>query len=65
MNNKIRSIVVRCELPDTDDMEIAEYVFDALEAWGGQKRPEDPLFGGMRIITVRVNKNLFSNPRLR
>lgn len=32
------------------------YVRDELRAAGGQRRPEDPLFNGLRVITIKAVK---------
>lgn len=32
--------------------EMAAYIREAVQCWGGQRQPEDPLFDGCRTATV-------------
>jgi hypothetical protein len=34
--------------PGSDRDSVAQFIADALECWGGQYHPEDPLFGSLR-----------------
>lgn len=37
---------------DRDD--IAQFIFDALSSWGGQFRPDDPLFRSLKLTKLIV-----------
>lgn len=39
--------------------EIAAFIYDALSSWGGQFRPDDPLFHSLSIKEVIVNGKKF------
>lgn len=43
--------------------DIADFVIDALESWGGQKHPDDPLFGSLRghMLSVVVNHKQYKH----
>lgn len=55
-------IIINYEMPEgaTRD-DIAEFVLDALQTWGGQRHPDDPLFGSLRgkINSLKVNNKLY------
>jgi hypothetical protein len=44
---------------DTTVEEIAEFINDALTSWGGQKHPEDPLFGSLQLTDLTVHGKRF------
>lgn len=46
-------------VPGADRDDIAEFIYDALETWGGQLRPCDPLFNSLRLITLTVGQKRF------
>lgn len=53
MNTK-RTFVVTIETEEKVEREaVQEYIKDAVESWGGQFRPDDPLFSA-NIIEVKV-----------
>lgn len=50
-------VTVRFELDDgpqnwRDRKELFEFIVDALESWGGQRHPEDWLFGSLEKVRV-------------
>jgi len=49
--------------PGTDKDTIAEFIIDALESWGGQFHPQDPLFGSLRghMTKIVVNHKDYSD----
>ncbi len=54
-----RRIQISAEVPDgATDEEVAAYVAEAIEYWGGQFHPQNPLFSGVaaRSITIRGEK---------
>jgi hypothetical protein len=51
-------ISIEYTLPQGADKEsVANFVVDALESWGGQFHPEDPLFGSLRGHMKRIIVN--------
>ena len=53
-------IEIEYDMPEGTNREmIAAFVADALETWGGQFHPDDPLFGSLRghIRKLRVNRD--------
>jgi hypothetical protein len=59
-----RTITVKAQishLEDEDLKELAAYCRDALESWGGQRRPDDWLFGGVKVKSVQIGKKRFTN----
>lgn len=32
---------------------VKEFIIDALECWGGQRHPDDPLFGSLEKVRVK------------
>lgn len=57
-------ITIEYTMPQgADKSTIAEFVVDALESWGGQLHPEDPLFGSLRghMTRIVVNHKAFDN----
>ena len=51
--------VITDKVPGCDEEDIAMFVQDALATWGGQRRPEDPLFRSLTVKTVKVAKRKF------
>lgn len=50
-----RAIRIRAKVPPgIDDAELASFVADALESWGGQFHPDDPLFDSLNIQAVTI-----------
>lgn len=49
---------VKIDLPNGLDQEtateIAEYIVDALQSWGGQRHPDDHLFSGLKTIRIKI-----------
>ncbi len=43
--------------PGTDRDDIATFIVDALECWGGQFHPDDPLFGSLRGYMSKIIVN--------
>lgn len=37
---------------------VREFIIDALESWGGQRHPDDPLFGSLEKVSVKRLKSL-------
>jgi len=57
------TITIKCEaLNYADNSEIAEFISDALECWGGQRSPEDPLFSSLSVNSVFISKVEYTNP---
>jgi len=58
---KEEQIVIKCKIPTSVKYaEIAEYVRDALESWGGSLDPNtDPFFDGLKVISIAVGKSVF------
>lgn len=57
-------IVIEYNVPqgaNRDD--IADFIVDALESWGGQRHPDDPLFSSLRgnIKNIVVNHKNYNN----
>lgn len=51
------TLVIDFEKPkNVSHSELRAFIIDTLEAWGGQKHPDDPLFGS--LIDVRVSKSV-------
>lgn len=51
-------ITIEYKMPQGADKDtIAEFVVDALESWGGQFHPDDPLFGSLRGYMHRIVVN--------
>lgn len=55
---KTRTITVKLkEWPSgASENDVAGFIIDALETWGGQRHPDDPLFSSLRIDGVTVGK---------
>ena len=49
---KVEVIVDR--VPGASDEDVADFVTDALSSWGGQFRPDDPLFRSLDVKRVRI-----------
>jgi hypothetical protein len=51
---------IKVELPDKlsqDELnEAADYCYDALTSWGGQRHPDDWLFHGVEVKNITVGK---------
>lgn len=47
----------------TNRDDIADFVIDAIETWGGQRHPDDPLFTSLRgkISNVVVNNKNYNH----
>jgi hypothetical protein len=61
---KTRVIKVKADIPDgVDTDELASFVADALETWGGQRRPEDPLFNSLGVHWVQVGNARYENDK--
>jgi hypothetical protein len=45
--------------PDVSDEELAAYVADAVQTWGGQRRPMDPLFYTTPVTSVVIGTTKF------
>jgi hypothetical protein len=43
--------------------EIAGFICDALETWGGQFHPDDELFNSLSVKSVTVGSQKFDNPK--
>jgi hypothetical protein len=41
--------------PEASPQEIADFIADSLEWAGGCRRPEDPMFGSLKIRSVTVS----------
>lgn len=51
-------ITIEYTMPQgADKNDIAEFVVDALESWGGQRHPNDPLFSSLRGHMRRIVVN--------
>lgn len=51
-------ITIEYALPEGSNRDdVADFVVDAIESWGGQRHPDDPLFGSLRghLRNVVVN----------
>ena len=44
-------ITLRNPVPRGD---LRQYVKEAVECWGGQFHPDDPLFNGVELVTTRI-----------
>jgi hypothetical protein len=56
------SIKIEYDMPEgTNRDEIADFVVDALESWGGQFHPDDPLFESLRyrIKSIVINNKQY------
>jgi hypothetical protein len=59
--NNIRAIVL-FDLPGIcNPHEVADFITDALETWGGQRHPEDPLFNSLSVKKVSVGRVRYEN----
>lgn len=45
-------------------IELAEYVAEAIQSWGGQRHPDDWLFSGLNVTSVQVGKLKFKGSQL-
>lgn len=57
-------ISIEYKLPQGSNKDdVAQFVIDALESWGGQFHPEDPLFGSLRghMTKIVVNHKDYSD----
>lgn len=71
MRRKNVVLHVKADLPeDVEPNEIAGFVIDALETWGGQRRPPgaygehvlgDPLFHSLKVHAVRIGSTTYAN----
>jgi len=60
MKNEARfTMTIEFEIDDVDDnltrdewKEVSEFVIEALECWGGQRHPDDWLFGSLEKVAV-------------
>ena len=48
--------------PDVPDDELAGYVVEAIETWGGQHHPADPLFYRTPVKKVIIGSMEYINP---
>lgn len=46
--------IVFTKPPGSDRDEIAQFILDALSSWGGQFRPDDPLFRSLKLTKLIV-----------
>lgn len=58
---KLRFLVELDKPPQTGVKEVQEYLRDAIEGWGGQLHPDDPLFD-VSEYNVRVNRIVDDKP---
>lgn len=57
-----RSIRVMADVPlKVPREDIARFVIEALQAWGGGLDPEDPLFHSMSVKTIKIGRDQFRN----
>lgn len=53
-------VEIKCDVPQgADDEDVAQFVKEALETWGGQRPPSDPLFRSLRVHRVSVGSQKF------
>lgn len=58
-----RSMVINFAVPEfVADGDLAAFIVDALESWGGQYRPDDPLFQSLSINHIKLNGTQWNNP---
>jgi hypothetical protein len=51
---------IKFDKPDGAEIgDIAEFIHDALTSWGGQFRPDDPLFHSLDVSRVTVHGQVF------
>lgn len=59
-----RSLVMKIKLayhPDgVSDAELAGFIWDALESWGGSFHPEDPLFHSLELEHIQISKTKYT-----
>lgn len=48
---------------DMEPLEIAQYVEDAVSAWGGCGHPESPLFEGLSVDAIDFRAQRFEFPK--
>jgi hypothetical protein len=60
-------IELRADLParGVDGQDLAAFIVDALETWGGQRHPDDELFQSMSIKSVKIGTVRYNNPEPR
>jgi hypothetical protein len=57
-----RRIIISADVPpEINDHNLADYLIEAIEYWGGQYHPDDPLFYGVNIRTVSMRKVQYKN----
>ena len=54
-------ISIICDVPDEEDAVIAGFIIDALERWGGQGHPDDPLFHSLSVKSVAMRGAKYTN----
>ena len=48
--------IVTFDAPRMKLGDLREYIIDAIETWGGQRHPDDPLFYGTKNVVVRFDQ---------
>ncbi len=55
-----RVITVKLKEPtQASEAEVATFIRDALESWGGQFHPDDDLFHSLSIEHVKIGDNIY------
>ena len=58
-----RVIKITARIPTDEDPDvIAGFIVDALETWGGQLPPEEPLFQSLSVQSVTIADQCYTNP---
>ena len=56
---QMKAIIEFDQPPGADREDIASFIHDALETWGGQLRPCDPMFHSLRLTKLTVGNKRF------
>lgn len=58
----MKAIIEFDQPPGADRTDVASFIHDALETWGGQLRPCDPMFHSLRLTRLTVGNKRFELP---
>ena len=63
MRTKRRCATIQFDLPEdgADDDEVVSFIVEALEIWGGQRHPDDPLFSSLKVRQIRYGGAVYTN----